>query len=265
MDGSDQNSISPGRGILEVFATKPWLGLIASISSIISVPLAFYLYALASPVPRITYVVDTKRTVLVKQGTVSGLSVLHAGKPVTTDLTAAQVSLWNAGRGIARKHAVLQPLFLTTDPPASILEARIQRRSRDVTALALDSSEAEHGRVRIDFQILEGGDGAIVQVVYGGPPEIAIRLEGALEGQPSIEAYADRRTPSSRRLVIIGVIITLLGVLLVLLYASDVLRAWRIRQWPRKADAFFLLLGLYNIWRGLVDLHAAAVEVTPPF
>ncbi len=144
-----------------------------------------------------TYFVHPAKAAVVRADQTSRLSVQFDGQNVTGDITAAQVAFWNAGRRSIRGGDILKPLVVRTANKARILEARLQKSSRDVVGLVLGSSAQSSGEVEIRWNILEQNDGGILQIVYSGGDELAIEAHAVLEGQSEIVRMEYRRPIST--------------------------------------------------------------------
>ncbi len=125
------------------------------------------------------------RTALVTLPHNSPIRVYYGAQEVATDVTAAQVLMWNRGKESIRRENVLKPLHIYTEPSTPILEARLARVTRDVTSCAIDDSQLMRGVVGISCAILEAGDGLALQLIYAGKPEVEVRMDGVIEGQGS--------------------------------------------------------------------------------
>lgn len=170
-----------------------YLSLVASLCSIVSVPLAVYFYAQGREAPRLKYVVNPAKAVVVSAAQASALEVKIAGREVKGDVTAAQVAIWNGGKKAIRRENVLQSVVLATENEVPILEASIRKTSRDICEVALDSSKCAEGKLGISWKILEQDDGAVVQVIYGGPQKTGIAISGVVEQQKEIEILSTRQ------------------------------------------------------------------------
>jgi hypothetical protein len=171
---------------LEALFSNPWVGIIGSVASILAIPLAIYFYFGSVSQPDLVYYTNPIRTVVVKQGTSSRLTVSFEGHALNQDVTAVQIAIWNRGRQAIRKEAVLQPLIIKTNPKVAILEATIQKRSRDVAGLTLDNTSVAQGEVAVSWNILEQADGGVIQLVYASSPMVQIQCEAVIVGQPAI-------------------------------------------------------------------------------
>jgi hypothetical protein len=172
--------------LLDAFS-NPWVGIIGSVASIVGVLLAVYFYFQSVRSPQLVYYVNPARAVVVKQGTASRLSILFDGRQISQDVTASQIAIWNRGREPIRQAAVLKPIIIQMDPRTPILEATIRKKSREVVNLQMEQIRLSEGEVSLKWNILEQGDGAVVQLVYAGGPGIKIRCDGVIEGQSRVK------------------------------------------------------------------------------
>jgi len=170
-----KQEVSAGRSQFYAFFSNPWVGILGTAASTVGVFLAVYFYFQGASYPELVYFVDPLQTVVVKQGTASRLGVVFDGHPLTQDVTASQVAIWNRGRQAIRRAAILQAVTITTEPRAPILEVTIRRTSRDVVGFDLDRTRLAGGEVPLSWNILEQGDGAVVQLVYAAGLDTRIR------------------------------------------------------------------------------------------
>jgi len=190
--------VNAGRGRMYTFFSNPWVGIVGTAAGIVGLLLTIVFYLRSASYPDLVYLDSTVRTIVVKQGTTSRLGVVFDGRPLTQDVTASQVALWNRGRQPIRRAAVLQPVTITTEPRVPILEATIRKTSRDVVGLDLDRTRLADGEVSVSWNILEEGDGGVVQLVYAGDAGTRIRCRGVIEGQRGVREFeAARATDAS--------------------------------------------------------------------
>ncbi|HEY7401938.1 MAG TPA: hypothetical protein VIB39_00320 [Candidatus Angelobacter sp.] len=63
----------------------------------------------------------------------------------------------------------------------------MRKKSRDVVDISLDQKHQEEGVVGFSWNILEQGDGGVIQVVYAGSPAATkIIVNGVIEGEHQI-------------------------------------------------------------------------------
>jgi hypothetical protein len=160
--------------------------MVGTAASIVGVFLAIYFYIGSRSYPELVYLVNPVHTIVVKQGTASRLGVIFDGQPITQDVTASQVALWNRGRQAIRRAAILQAVTITTEPSVPILEATVRRTSRNVVSFDLDRTGLAKGEVSVSWNILEEGDGGVLQLVYAGDVGTQIVCRGIIEGQRGV-------------------------------------------------------------------------------
>jgi hypothetical protein len=165
--------------------SNPWIGVLGSIFSVVGVGLAIYFYFGGARSRKLTYAVNPVKTIVVKAGEASTLRVLHGDQDIKGDVTAAQVAIWNDGTESIRPENVLSPISIVLRPSAPILEAKVRKVSRAVIGAAIDTSRLADGAVPVTWKILEHNDGAVIQLIFAGPTETDIAVDGTVEGQPT--------------------------------------------------------------------------------
>ena len=128
---------------------------------------------------------------IVKAGQATALSVSFGGKPVTTDISVAQVVIWNAGRLSIKSENVFKAATVIFPKDVEILEASLRKVTRDVSEISLNLEKRTEGRMRVDWKILEQDDGALIQIVYTGRSGITPRLECIIEAPVSENSRGD--------------------------------------------------------------------------
>ena len=91
---------------------------------------------------------------MVRTGEVSRLSVTYNGKPVTSDITAAQIAIWNAGTKPIRADDVLEPIILKIGALTPILEAKVRYVTREVIAFRVGQVKSGVSELPVNFRIL---------------------------------------------------------------------------------------------------------------
>jgi len=91
---------------------------------------------------------------------------------------------WNDGELATKPEHILRPFILHLSE-GTIIDVRVTSASRNVVepTLMLDD---EGKSAEIGFEILEGNDGFSVQVIYSGPRNALLSMEGVVEGAPTI-------------------------------------------------------------------------------
>lgn len=169
------------------FFSNPIVGILGALASIIGVPLAIYFYVQTTQFRELVYYVNPAQAIVVKAGEVSKLRVLIGDRELKSDVTTAQIAIWNRGNESLKPENVLVPVLIRTVPSVPILEVKIRNKSRDAIGFALDESHLEDGIVGLSWKILEQGDGGVIQIVYAGNPDATkINASGVFEGQHEI-------------------------------------------------------------------------------
>ena len=163
------------------------IGLVGALASLIAIPLAFYLYFAGKDHRQLTYYVHPVKATIVRAGQASRLSAAFDDKPIKSEVTAAQVAIWNDGDLPIRRENILKPITILIDGSIPILEATIRKSSREVAQIVLDQHESQEGRITVAWSILERGDGGVIQLIYAGNTKASIKVEGIVEGQTQIE------------------------------------------------------------------------------
>jgi hypothetical protein len=109
-------------GILLFFGNNPVIGLLGTIASVVGVVLAVLFYIAASKARELSFYVNPTTTTIVRSGQSSDLYVLYKGQPVSTDVTAFQLEVWNAGKEPIRTEHILDPIVIETSPRVPILD-----------------------------------------------------------------------------------------------------------------------------------------------
>jgi hypothetical protein len=181
------------------FFAHPSVGIVGSIASVISLILAVFFFLEARTKPGLTTYIHPARATVVKTGQASALTVLFQGQPIRSDISAVQIAIWNEGKQPIPIAAVRQPISVVSSVP--ILEATVRKKSRDVVHITLDRAHLAEGRVGIGWDLLEQDDGAIIQLIYAGGPDVQLRTVGTIVGQRTINQiiYSQKlRTPNEQ-------------------------------------------------------------------
>jgi len=168
------------------FFSKPAVGIIGSLASIIGLLLAIYFYTSAKSHRELSYYVHPAKAIIAKTDEFSRLSVLVDGKPTKQNITAVQFAFWNEGKEPIRPENVLKPLTVKLSGSTPIVDALIRKKSRDVINIDLDKEKIDKGILRINWNLLEENDGGIIQIIFLGNIQTSIVAKGIIEGQGDI-------------------------------------------------------------------------------
>lgn len=167
----------------------PIIVAVVGTATIVGTLLTVYVYMYGEALPDLYCLVSPTATVVVRQGEVAGLKLSHEGKDVEEDITAIQVAVWNAGKAPIRRGDILEPIRLRLRA-RRIIEASVRHETRSVVRMA---PEVIHGEddlgdiVEVSFEILEKGDGGIIQIVCFGDESVDVEASGIVVGQPQLK------------------------------------------------------------------------------
>jgi hypothetical protein len=194
-----------GGVLLRWFAANPLVGLVSFLIGFVSLGATVY-FGLQSLKSRdLSLYLNPTKTTIVKSGQASDLHVLYRGQPITADVTALQVAIWNAGKEPIRPEHFLTPIMIETSPKAPILEARIQRLTRPETQFTVKADQAAEGKVEISWRILEHNDGALLQFIVAGGTATVVVPRGTIEGQRNVQIF-ERKDSLWVKLVILLIV-----------------------------------------------------------
>jgi hypothetical protein len=171
---------------LKSITSNPYIFIGLAVISLLSFAFGIYSWLDNKASRELTYFVNPARAVVVQSGKTSDLSVSYKGELVQGDITAVQIAIWNAGKLPVKSGDILKPIVFYTETGAQILEATIRNPGREVCQVSLDHIKLKEGRVTVNWGILEINDATVVQVIYAGDSNVAIKSEGIIEGQGSL-------------------------------------------------------------------------------
>lgn len=174
------------KGFWRIFS-HPSVNFISLILAIIGVYLAFHFYYAAKIAPRLVYFTHPVRATVLKAGQASEIKAFYRDKEISSDVTVAQIAIWNQGNAPIRKEQILKPVVVYTEDNSPILEATIRKTTRDVTELNLKTDDLQKGRLTLNWNILEPQDGGVIQIIYAGDSQANLIVEGVIEGQKEVE------------------------------------------------------------------------------
>ena len=174
---------------LQYFSDHPWLGLVSCIASVFGAVfgVGFAIFSVRSP--ELTYELSPVRTVIVKTGELSSLSVSMDGDVIESDVTSVQLAIWNQGRKPIRSVDILKPLRLQIGEEGEILSTTLRNITRGVVSPSAVLDGKDRTSVGVKWDILEQGDGFIVQIVYTGGVDVPIDVGAVVVGQQAILEY----------------------------------------------------------------------------
>ena len=121
------------------------------------------------------------------------LKIMYEGQEVKDDVCIIRYYFKNTGRKPVRKDDILGDKLVKIQFPEDIklLEVKIVDESRSEIGLAINESQLSKGIVLFDWDILEKGDGFILQFMYEGSIDNSASIEthGAAVSQRKLNKY----------------------------------------------------------------------------
>ena len=242
---------------LNKIGAHPAIVLATLILAVIAIVVTIVLFFISQTERELVYAVNPVKTRVVTMGQTTGLEVTHNRVELgEVDITAAQVAIWNSGDESIRKGNVLKEVVIYTKPSVRILEASVSNSSRELDILKFNLIESPEllkmGRVPVSWEILEKDDGASVQLIYLGPPEVEILVEGLIEGSGSVKRVGRdvkikspteqvRSKEQSRWLILYFLIVASFSLFFML---RETINYWRE---SRKFSIFTLIMSIFLI------------------
>jgi hypothetical protein len=88
--------------------SNPIFGIAASLASVLGLILSIYFYVQSTRKRDLVYLVNPVQAVVVKTGEATNLHVLYGDRELKSDVTAAQIALWNQGNESIRPENILE-------------------------------------------------------------------------------------------------------------------------------------------------------------
>jgi hypothetical protein len=124
---------------------------------------------------------------VVKSGVASDLSIFYLGMPITSDLRAYQIAVWNGGREPVRREDVLKPLTLSWSTNNRVVEIKVVKSTRGEAEFTMNSVDYEARVAKFDWRILENADGGLIQLLVQGAERPVLSVSGTIVGQDRIQ------------------------------------------------------------------------------
>ncbi len=106
----------------------------------------------------------------------SRIQVSYDGTPLD-QASATRVLFWNAGRDPIKKQDIAGTFSIRLGDEVRILQHRVLQVSREEIEFRTVDQE---DRVLLDFQFLGLGDGAYLEIIHTGSPEVDVLIDGTL-------------------------------------------------------------------------------------
>jgi len=223
--------------------------LLLGILGAVGVAFSVWAYFAAQEKHDLTYSISPTRTAILLKDKMEGLSVTYRGMSISNDVSSAEIRIWNQGRksirggDISNGGDVEKPLSIHTPNGEPIYQIMVgTKTNRDETGFNISTKDTHTlGNIVFDWKILEYGDMAKIQIIYGGSVTLPILVDGTVEGQKALTRY-EGNTPSTFRRII-GAVCTLIILALFLLLYSNLDKLAK-RYCKTKTSIIFFIIGV---------------------
>lgn len=159
----------------------------SSIVTTISIIFAFWIYFESREFRDVSYSFHPIRTEIIKTNRPSRLSISYDDAKIDSTVTTLQMAIWNRGSLPVKREHIQNPILVKTADNSPILEASILKMSREtILDINLNTDDMAHGVIKINWEILEQNDGAVIQITYIGDLNTKFVVSGDIEGQSAL-------------------------------------------------------------------------------
>lgn len=109
------------------------------------------------------------------------------GDTIQSDVTSVYFYFFNQGKETIKKENVYDPIKISLDADAQILDYKILKVARNVSGIGLTYDSLSKALV-IDFKALEQDDGLAAQVIFEGNRQAVMSVSGGIDGAKHFES-----------------------------------------------------------------------------
>jgi hypothetical protein len=179
-----------------------WIAAASLAIGIFSIAIAVYFYRRTDKKRTPTFMVNPARKSLVmpELAKIGEFSLLYKGVEIGKNgITSTQIYFWNSGSLAIQSSEVLKPYSISVSG-ASILSWSIIKTNRDIIRPHIFKADETFDTLQLSFSVLEPGDGAVLEIIYEGPANAKIEIDGICIGShrpmilPSDPVYFSTRS-----------------------------------------------------------------------
>jgi hypothetical protein len=182
------------------------------------------------------------------------------------EVSTAEIALWNQGNEPIRMNDVTEQVKVFIHPKEPILAAMVVKTYGPSTQVTCDDKHFEEGIIPLSWNVLQKHDGAVIRLVYEGPPNVDIGLDGKVDNQvhPRGITFPSYKLPISKQVILIRKVqisiswhlLFISGMIVILIFTPPKTRYDKI-YWC-------IIAGLIFVLSVLGGLHLLATA-PPPF
>jgi hypothetical protein len=168
--------------VVIILADNPWLIVLSSLFTLLSVGLAILLFFKSKKVKKPKFAIRSLNLIRDSAEKIEGLKILYLDNPIP-NVTITKLAFWNQGKDTINGEdiAPANPLLIKVEHDYKILEYKIIYIKKESNQVKL--REIENGKqVAIDFDYLDYGEGAVIQILHTGNSSKDISFSGTIKG-----------------------------------------------------------------------------------
>lgn len=195
------------------FFSNPIVSFISLIVGILAIVVSIFLYLMGIKKRELTYSCYPIKTPIVQANKLTPLEVSYKGYKILKDVTAVQIAIWNKGNLPILSSDIIEDIVIQTIPTTRILEASIQKCSRDIIKFKISEEYLEKGKIPVSWKILEHNDGALIQVIIEGGTDTELTLSGAIIGQSAVNMQVTKQiNHRGKELIFLGILLIIFSI-----------------------------------------------------
>lgn len=161
-----------------------WLAICGLFLGLVGLGAAYFFYRRQVRERLPTFVINPRRKCLVHSDCTrhAGFLLRFNSREIgSAGVSAVEVYFWNSGSLDIPSSAVRKPYFIRIHE-SCILSYRILKTNRDVLHVEVTGGGGVSDALELSFDILEPGDGAVIEIIYEGPINAQIDFGGVSVG-----------------------------------------------------------------------------------
>jgi hypothetical protein len=188
-----------------------WAGVPTLATLLVSLIAGWVLYQRGQHIREPRYAVEGRAVIREVGTSLDQLEVWYADTRVP-QLSSARYAIGNAGRGTIRAEDVasVDQVVVVLPDGAQALKAQVVWATDETNRFSVQVSD-DLARVHVKFEYMDRSQGAIVEILHSGPPEVPA-LRGTIKGAGRFVETPGRKMPSlTETLVPLGGLVFALG------------------------------------------------------
>jgi hypothetical protein len=139
------------------------------------------------------------RPQLFSKENLDNIQISSNGKSVTGDVNMAYLTVWNNGDRPLVKSDIMKPIIINI-PESKILSVKLKATNRHESRIECKKRDSSADKLILEWDFIEGGDAAVLQIIYEGPIADDILVDGIVLGQrdKKISYFNEKQVPNMK-------------------------------------------------------------------